>query len=258
MKTSGWIKLVGILCIISGIFGLMESIAHIDIIETEEAKISEFSPKVQSLVTILGYVGVLVHLLYLMAGVFFLIKKTFSLNMMYIALIISILFLIIPLIIINKSDSSGYLFDYRLSLSNLISPALNMALLIGVKVISKNYYNKPEELKESKILTSRVLKILTYLGLVCFFIPLSILGLWIYAFDLEDNQTDRVAIFNSYFPNFLHGRYDTTYLSLAFCLLSIVLSSVSLKLSGKLWKAMNIVILVFAIMLLLLNLFGLM
>jgi uncharacterized membrane protein len=258
MKTSGLIKLIGILCIIFGISGLTESIAHINIIEMAESEISEFSPKVQSLVTILGYVGILVYVLYLVAGVFFLIKKTFSLNMIYIALISSILFVFIPLVIINKGDSSGYLFDYRLSLSNLLSPALDIALLIGVSIISKNYYKKPDELVESKILTLACLKFLTFLGLLCFSIPISIFGLWLYVSNLANNQFDRVTILRSYFPYFLRGRYDTAYISLAFCLLAIILSSISLKLTGYLWKTLNIFILVFGCLLMLLNLFQMM
>jgi len=113
------------------------------------------------------------------------------------------------------------------------------------------------ELEESKILTHERLKVLTFLGLACLFIPILIIGLWMRAFNLGDNQIDRVAIFNNYFPGFLQGQYSTTYLSLISCLLAIILSSISLKLPGKLWKALNILILIFASLLFLLNVFGL-
>lgn len=266
MRTSTWIKLIGILCIVFGVFGIWDSLSLISIVEmvplmtTEET--FELSPKAQSLLTGLGYLGILVYTFYLMAGIFFLLKKTFSLNMMYIALLVSVLFKIIPLIIINESLGRGlddFLFNYRIDLfSNLLSPALDMALLIGIKVIGKNYYKTPEAIQKAKIFTPKLLKILTFLGLLCLSIPLSLQGLWIYAFNQAANQADRVAIFNSYLPEFQLGRYTPTFLGAAFCLLAIILSSVSLKLSGKLWKSFNIVTLVVSSLLLLLHLFQLM
>ncbi len=266
MKTSAWIKLIGILCIVFGVYGIWDSISQISIVEmiplmtTEET--FELSPKVQSLLTRLGYLGILVYTFYLIAGIFFLLKKTFSLNIIYIALIVSVLFNIIPLIIINESLGRGpndFLFNYRIDLfSNMLSPALDMALLIGVRVIGKNYYNTPEAIEEAKIFSPKLLKILTFLGLLCFSIPLSLQGLWKYAFNQASNQADRVAIIESYVPEFLHGRYTVTFLGAAFCLLAIILSSVSLKLSGILWKSFNIVILVLSSLLLMLYLFQMM
>ena len=266
MRTSAWIKLIGILCIVFGVFAIWDSVSLISIVEmvplmtTEET--FELSPKAQSLLTGLGYLGILVYTFYLMAGIFFLLKKTFSLNMMYIALLVSVLFKIIPLIIINESLGRGlddFLFNYRIDLfSNLLSPALDMALLIGIKVIGKNYYKTPEAIQKAKIFTPKLLKILTFLGLLCFSIPLSLQGLWIYAFNQADNRSDSVAIVHSYLPEFLHGRYITTYLALAFCLLAIILSSISLKLSGILWKTLNIIILIISSLLLLLHLFQMM
>jgi hypothetical protein len=109
-----------------------------------------------------------------------------------------------------------------------------------------------------KGLTPKILKILTFTGLFFLTIPISILGLWVHAFNLGDTQTDRVAIFDSYFPDYLQGRWDTTLISIAFCVLAIVLSSFSLTLSEKLWKILNIIIVAFSILLLLLNLFSMM
>ena len=109
-----------------------------------------------------------------------------------------------------------------------------------------------------KTLTPRFLKILTFIGLLCLSIPISILGIWIYVFNLADNQPDRLAILYSYFPDFLHGQYTTSFLSVAFCISAIILSSISVKLSGILWKSLNIIILIIGCLLLLLNLFQLM
>lgn len=104
----------------------------------------------------------------------------------------------------------------------------------------------------------RLLKILTFLGLICLSIPLSIQVLWIYVFNLGNNQAERVEIFHSYFPDFLLGRFDITYLSIACCISTIIFSSISLKLSGGFWKSLNIIILIFSVLLLLLNLFSMM
>ena len=109
-----------------------------------------------------------------------------------------------------------------------------------------------------KSLTHLSLKTLTVLGLICLFVPILILGLWIHAFNLGTTQIERVAIFNNYFPDSLDGRWDITFLSMAFCISAIILSNISMKLPGKLWKALNIIILVFSILLLSLNLFSMM
>lgn len=102
------------------------------------------------------------------------------------------------------------------------------------------------------------LKILTLVSLICLLIPFSIYGLWIYVFDLGTTQAERVAIFKDYFPGFLDGRWSTTLLSITFCVSAIIFSSISFKLSGKLWRSLNIVILIISSLLLLLNLFSMM
>jgi hypothetical protein len=109
-----------------------------------------------------------------------------------------------------------------------------------------------------KSLTHRSLKIFTVLGLICLFVPVFVMGLWIHAFNLGTTQIDRVAIFNSYFPDSLDGRRDITFISIAFCNSAIILSNISMKLHGKLWKALNVIIMVFSILLLSLNLFSMM
>ena len=109
-----------------------------------------------------------------------------------------------------------------------------------------------------KPMIPKLSKILTFIGLFCLLIPFSIVGLWVHAFNLGDNQTDRVNTFNTYFPDFLHGIYSTTLLSIAFCVAAIILSIICLKVSEKLWKILNIAILVISISLILLNLFSMM
>ena len=109
-----------------------------------------------------------------------------------------------------------------------------------------------------KSLTPRSLKVLTFVGLICLSIPIVILGLWIHASNLGTTQIERVAIFDSYFPDSLGGRWDITFLSITFCISAIILSNISLKSSEILWKALNFSILVFSTLLLSLNLFSMM
>ena len=109
-----------------------------------------------------------------------------------------------------------------------------------------------------KSLTPQNLKTLTFTGLFCLSVPLSISGLWILAFNSGVNQTERVEIFRSYFPGFMQGRFDLTILILAFCFLAFTSGLMGIKSPGKIWKSMNIFILVFSIVLAILNLFQLM
>ena len=102
------------------------------------------------------------------------------------------------------------------------------------------------------------LKILTFAGILCLSIPLILFGLWNYSFNHGTTQDERVLIFDSFFPKFLQGRWDTTYLSIAFSVLAITLCIICLKLRGKFWKSLNISVLVLSALLLFLNLFSMM
>ena len=201
MKTSSWIKLIGILCIVFGAWGIIDGISGFLIPEMMEMQ--------EKSIVRLAYIGILINVIYLMAGVFFLIKKPFSLNMMYIALTISFLYGIAPM-----------LFLTRISIFVLLGPFIDAALLIGVFRIGKYYFKSPDELIElfegdtkRKTLTPLLLKILTFVGLLCLSIPLSIQILWIHVFNLGTNQAERDEIFHSYFPAFLHGKFSLIYLS---------------------------------------------
>ncbi|OFY09489.1 MAG: hypothetical protein A2X05_18950 [Bacteroidetes bacterium GWE2_41_25] len=251
MKTSNWIKLIGIFCIVFGSLGIINNISSLFtpqwIIDTWPA----ISPVRLKWIERLAYLGIFVSIIYLMAGIFFLRKKPFSLILMYGALTISLLYVVIPLLFFKPYDELIFV---------VIGPIIDLCILIGVYRIRKYYYEGPDEIVklfgEIK-LTPPLLKLLTFLGVLCISIPISIQGLWIYAANSGTNQVERVASFHSYFPDFLHGRYAINYLSIAFCILAIIISTINLKSSGKIWKA-NIIILVFSILLLLLNLFQMM
>jgi hypothetical protein len=101
-------------------------------------------------------------------------------------------------------------------------------------------------------------KISTLVSLICLLIPFSIYALWIYVFDLGTTQSERVALFKNYFPDFLNGRWSTTILSIIFCVIAIIFSSNNLLLSKKNWKILNVIILIISSLLLFLNLFSMM
>ena len=140
-------------------------------------------------------------------------------------------------------------FNYLVILYLL--PVVSYKHIIKIKNANRKYI-------DMKSLNHSMLKIFTLLGLVCMSVPLSIYGLWLYVIDLGTTHAERVAIFKEYFPEFLNGRWGTTFLSIVFCILAIIFSSISLKLSGKLWKVLNIIILVLSSLLLLLNIFSMM
>ena len=102
------------------------------------------------------------------------------------------------------------------------------------------------------------LKLLTFLGLISVAIPILLQGVWIYARSATASQTEAVTLFKSFQPECLQGQYAALYLSLALSLLAIVLSGVGLKLSERLWKYVNTIILILASLMLMLSLFQLM
>jgi len=102
------------------------------------------------------------------------------------------------------------------------------------------------------------LKLLTFLGLISVAIPILLQGLWIYVRSVTASQADAVALFKSFLPECLQGQYAALYLSLGLSLMAIIFSSMGLRLSEKLWKYLNTIILILASLMLLLSLFQLM
>jgi len=109
-----------------------------------------------------------------------------------------------------------------------------------------------------KHLDAPILKVFTILALIATSVPVTIYALWIKAANLGNTQAERVAIFYTYLPEFLHGRWNATYLSIVFCILAIILSGKSMKIPCRWWKALNILILTVTGALLFLNLFSMM
>jgi hypothetical protein len=258
MKKSAWILLIGIICIILGARGIINTILPLllhGMNGMPKKELPEVSPDAFRWVLRLPYITIFANIIYLMAGIFFLMKKSFSLKIMYIALTLSIFCRIVPIVFISSIQ-----FSINSLIFILIGPFIDISLLIVVYRLAKYYYKSDDELIKlfgEYTLTPQLLKFLTIVGLVCISIPILTQGLWIYVAHSGTNQVESVASFHSYFPDFLHGRYAINYLNIAFCILAIVISTINLKSSGKISKA-NMIILIFSILLLLLNLFQMM
>jgi cell division protein FtsW (lipid II flippase) len=103
------------------------------------------------------------------------------------------------------------------------------------------------------------LKKLTTVCLICLFIPFSIYVMWIYISSLNISHTEKVVYFKNFFPSFLQDKFDVTYVSIFFCIISILLSIViNTRSNTKSWKNLSVVTLILSLVLLLLNLFQLM
>ena len=109
-----------------------------------------------------------------------------------------------------------------------------------------------------KTLDPRILRAYTFLALLASAIPITIMALWIKAANLGSTQAERVAIFYTYLPEFLHGRWSATYLSIVLCILAIILSGKSMESSIRWLRVLNILILTVSGGLLALNLFSMM
>jgi hypothetical protein len=258
MKTSAWIKLIGILCIIFGASGILTDIVSL-LFPEMTGRLPEASPDTLRWLLKLPFISLLANIIYLMAGIFFLKKKTFSLKLMYIALTLSILCRIVPMLFFSQ-NSSIPVPNYEINIFSLSGPFIDVLLLIGVSRLAKYYYKPEYELIKpfgEYAMTPRLLRFMTFLGFVCLSSAMTIQGLWIYSASSEKSQVEMVTKFNSFFPDFLHGRYTLNYIGIALCILTIFISTISLKSSGIIWKT-NMIILIFSSLLLFLNFFQMM
>ncbi|PHN02901.1 hypothetical protein [Flavilitoribacter nigricans] len=258
MKVFTWIKVIGILCIVFGSFAILEHTASLAMAQTFENG-NEHLPKVASDLlqrrVILDYTGLLVYTIYLFAGILFLLRKSFSLRLMYLALSLSILYQILPLLLFRESHPIPN-FDFSFHVSKLIGPFIDLLLLIGIIRLSGLYYKSREELQErfgtkDGIINPRRCKITTFIGLFFLAIPIYLFVMWLYAAQIGTTQPERVAIFQNYLPAFLEGRYTASYLGFGASVLAVISSATSLKLPEKKWKVINSVVLALGILLLL-------
>jgi hypothetical protein len=98
----------------------------------------------------------------------------------------------------------------------------------------------------------------TIIGFILFLIPLFYQILWMYISGLYNTQAERVANYNTYLPPFLRGYGQATMLFLVFCIISLVLLAISLKIRFTPLRILIIISIVMESLMTLLNLFSLM
>jgi hypothetical protein len=247
MSAKSWIKLVGILVLFMGLTGLTGNLTLL-FSKLPASHTPEFTwhfiyaPKV----------GLLIHLLLLMAGVFFLLRRRFAIPLIYLALVADIFFRIIPALFLSVYHDLFFI---------MIRPLINLILLIIVTHLS-SYYNdqgKKVEFFSSALsyLTSRTLKSIIIIGALFLFIPIFIQLLWIHTFSTVESYLARDT-FYSYFPEYLHGSSWLNYLSVACCLIAIISGLIGMKQTNKTWWKVSTFIMVVGSITLLVNLSQLM
>jgi len=143
MKIQNRIKLIGLICIVIGTSGMIWGIFIIlmpQIIDITDLTTTEIPPSLQRWNVILTYIGILVNVIYLTAGILFLLKMPTSLRFMYIALVIVIMYQFIPMLFLHQYSAILYFQRYEFSFFHLIGPIFNAVLLVIVNRIGKEYY----------------------------------------------------------------------------------------------------------------------
>lgn len=263
MKTSDWTRLIGILCMVFGANALMNYVvlffltggASMLLLMGSEGKVPQ--PEMLKLV---HYFGGVVSLLYPLAGWYFLKRRSFSLKLMYTALILSLLYGLVPMLVLNWYSPAPNPSSI-VNVFFLMGPAIDLLLLIGVYKISRYYYEEPDHVVHlfgTGALSEQQLKWITIAGLLCLLVPVSIFGLWIYVTSQGLQQAEAVALFHQYLPEMLRTRFGTAYLSLFCCIPAIVFSFLGINMPDKGWRVINIVVMVLSFLLFGLNLFTMM
>jgi hypothetical protein len=90
----------------------------------------------------LGYVGLLFSIIYILSGVFLLVKRSFSIKLVYAALILSIVFSTIESVVL-ASDSSGGFLAKLTGFGNTFGIVLDIILLVVVISMDKSAYKYP-------------------------------------------------------------------------------------------------------------------
>ncbi|TRX58855.1 hypothetical protein FNH22_13350 [Fulvivirga sp. M361] len=92
-----------------------------------------------------GYIGLLVAILYVLSGVFLLIKKEFSIKLVYLALVTSIVFSVIQSFVLAL-DPAGGLMAMSAGFGNIFGIMIDIILIIVVVTIDKStYFNNAEK-----------------------------------------------------------------------------------------------------------------
>lgn len=131
MNVRIWVRIIGITTIVLGVLSLITDFTFMIITDffhsMHQKDLNEFS----KLPMVKAYVGIPIHILLLISGIYFLKKKSFSLYLMFAALIVSMLSELIPF------NPFGPIY-------------IHLALFIGTYEIRNYYYLNAEDIQRMK------------------------------------------------------------------------------------------------------------
>lgn len=110
---------------------------------TDMLHVSEYSKK---WMVRFGYIGIFVSIIYLLGGVFLLIKQWFSIRLVISALGLSIAFAIFQMVIMSMDDGGGIVSTFS-SIGYTLSIIIDIILLVIVIASDKTYF-MPETLSD--------------------------------------------------------------------------------------------------------------
>ena len=109
-------------------------------------KVSEFA---KTWTVRFGYIGLFVATLYILSGVFLLLKRSFSIQLVYVALATSIVFSGIQTLVL-ASDPSGGLISKSAGFGNIFGIIVDIILVVVIIAIDKTtYVNNPATSQET-------------------------------------------------------------------------------------------------------------
>ncbi len=258
MKVFQWTNLIGILCIFFVAQGIL--LGGIVLIMTGSYSLATgIIPNQPAWMTISHYIRLLVDMVYLVAGIFFLKRKSFSLLLMYTALILSLLSSFIPVIIIGFQQAK--IPWQLLNIFFFIGPTIHLFFLFCVYRISKYYYTDPEKevyLLKLGNLGQTGIKSISIIGFLMLLIPVFLFGLWYYVSSLGLGYPENVERYHQYLPAVLRSRYGTAHLSLFCSAAAFILSSIGLRLPDKGWRRWNTSVLIISVLMGMINLWSMM
>lgn len=246
MNVRIWVRIIGITAIALGVMSLITDFTFLIITDFFHSMHQKDLNEFNKFPLIRAYLGIPLHILLLFSGIYFLQKKSFSLYLMFAALILSMLSELIPF------NPFGPIY-------------IHLALFIGTYEIRNYYYLSEEDIRRMKGNDSidlelpewRVVK-MTLASIAFVFIPLLLMIFWFNAASIGENHDERMIIFNSFLPEVLTAHGRASMLSIILCLCSLFFSLSSLKSKKIAMRMVNLILTALAGILLLMNIWSLM
>ncbi len=202
----------------------------------------------------------LISPMFLVAGIIFLKRKSYSIPLMYIILTLSVISRFASIFIIASQPGSEFPWK-ALNIFTMIGPVIDVLFLIIVYRISKYYLVDPD--KEVNLwnignISQAALKGMSVSAFLMLLIPVFLFGLWFYVNRLGLGYPENVERYHQYLPAVLRPRYATAYLSLFCSAAALILCSFGLRLPDKGWRRWNTAVLIISVLMGMINLWSMM